>query len=184
MLALPNLRVDCTDSFRQEAVAIAIKRHLVSWKCEHPTVFIIDEPWGYAYKAMNQHTEPVKIIMTSSPVPEYWQYLLTLEPNALLAGNHSLQKVLEAIKQAKPDQIMDMSPKCTRLLTTTESKVLWCLAGVKSNKQIAYALDIQEHTVANHLTSIFSKLGLANREEAMLYYWGVLESARQHGNAG
>jgi DNA-binding NarL/FixJ family response regulator len=52
-------------------------------------------------------------------------------------------------------------------LTERESQVLQLLAHGLANKQIALALNISEHTVKFHVSSIYSKLGAANRTEAV-----------------
>jgi DNA-binding NarL/FixJ family response regulator len=52
-------------------------------------------------------------------------------------------------------------------LTERESQVLQLLALGLANKQIAQKLTISEHTVKFHISSIYSKLGVTNRTEAV-----------------
>lgn len=52
-------------------------------------------------------------------------------------------------------------------LTERESDVLRLVAQGLTNKQIALALAISEHTVKFHVSSIYSKLGVSNRTEAV-----------------
>jgi DNA-binding NarL/FixJ family response regulator len=52
-------------------------------------------------------------------------------------------------------------------LTDRESEVLGLLAKGLANKQIALALGISEHTVKFHVSSIYTKLNVANRTEAV-----------------
>jgi len=52
-------------------------------------------------------------------------------------------------------------------LTPRESEILQHLAQGLTNKQIAWKLSISEHTVKFHISSIYSKLGAANRTEAV-----------------
>ena len=52
-------------------------------------------------------------------------------------------------------------------LTTRESEVLGLLGGGLSNKMIARELHISEHTVKFHISSLYSKLGVSNRAEAV-----------------
>jgi DNA-binding NarL/FixJ family response regulator len=52
-------------------------------------------------------------------------------------------------------------------LTERESEVLGLLAKGLANKQIAVALGISEHTVKFHVSSIYTKLNVANRTEAV-----------------
>ncbi len=52
-------------------------------------------------------------------------------------------------------------------LTERESQVLQLLARGLANKQIASVLGISEHTVKFHVSSIYSRLGVTNRAEAV-----------------
>jgi NarL family two-component system response regulator YdfI len=52
-------------------------------------------------------------------------------------------------------------------LTDREMEVLQLLAQGLANKQIALQLSISEHTVKFHVSSIYTKLGVSNRTEAV-----------------
>ena len=52
-------------------------------------------------------------------------------------------------------------------LTDRESEVLGLLAKGLANKQIAVSLGISEHTVKFHVSSIYAKLNVTNRTEAV-----------------
>jgi DNA-binding NarL/FixJ family response regulator len=52
-------------------------------------------------------------------------------------------------------------------LTDRESEVLGLVAKGLANKQIALALGISEHTVKFHVSSIYAKLNVTNRTEAV-----------------
>lgn len=52
-------------------------------------------------------------------------------------------------------------------LTAREMQVLQMLAQGLANKQIALALDISEHTVKFHVSSIYTKLNASSRTEAV-----------------
>ena len=52
-------------------------------------------------------------------------------------------------------------------LTDRESEVIGLLAKGLANKQIAVALSISEHTVKFHVSSIYAKLNVTNRTEAV-----------------
>ncbi len=55
------------------------------------------------------------------------------------------------------------------LLSKREEQVLHLLADGLSNRELAAALKLSEHTVKNHLFRIFDKLGVSSRMEAVLY---------------
>jgi DNA-binding NarL/FixJ family response regulator len=54
------------------------------------------------------------------------------------------------------------------IVSARELTVLREVAGGKSNKIIASALEISEHTVKNHMKSILSKLGASDRTDAVV----------------
>ncbi|MET9379304.1 helix-turn-helix transcriptional regulator [Streptomyces sp. NPDC002992] len=54
-------------------------------------------------------------------------------------------------------------------LTGREAEVLRLVAEGRTNKDIAHALVISEHTVARHLNNIFAKLGVTSRTAATAY---------------
>ncbi|MGW3520431.1 LuxR C-terminal-related transcriptional regulator [Streptomyces hydrogenans] len=54
-------------------------------------------------------------------------------------------------------------------LTAREAEVLRLVAGGATNKGVAGALVISEHTVARHLNNIFAKLGVSTRSAATAY---------------
>jgi DNA-binding CsgD family transcriptional regulator len=52
-------------------------------------------------------------------------------------------------------------------LTPREHEVLALVADGLRNREIARALEISEHTVKFHLASVFGKLGVSSRTEAI-----------------
>jgi len=52
-------------------------------------------------------------------------------------------------------------------LTARETEVLQKIAQGLANKQVALALDISEHTVKFHLSSLYAKLNVSSRTEAI-----------------
>lgn len=51
-------------------------------------------------------------------------------------------------------------------LTPTETKILGAVVAGKSNKEIAYDLNISENTVKTHAKNVFEKLGVSDRTSA------------------
>ncbi len=61
------------------------------------------------------------------------------------------------------------APPAPRGLTTREVEVLRFVARGRSNRDIAVALSISEHTVARHLSNIFRKLDVSSRSAATAF---------------
>lgn len=51
-------------------------------------------------------------------------------------------------------------------LTATETRILQQIVAGKSNKEIAYELEISENTVKTHVKNVFEKLGVSDRTSA------------------
>ena len=84
----------------------------------------------------------------------------------LIAAIHALSKGLvvgtPALLFESEGEPIEQGP-----LTERESEVLGLLAKGLANKQIAAALGISEHTVKFHVSSIYTKLNVTNRTEAV-----------------
>lgn len=65
-----------------------------------------------------------------------------------------------------PGQAQD--PSSMHKLTIREDEVLAMIATGCDNREIARALNIEEKTVKNHINSIYSKLGITSRQQAVL----------------
>ena len=70
---------------------------------------------------------------------------------------------------------MPQDPQPGELLSEREQDVFQLLLQGRSNKEIASSLEISTKTVEEHLTSIYRKIGVQSRAEAIL--WGI-EQAR------
>jgi DNA-binding NarL/FixJ family response regulator len=62
-------------------------------------------------------------------------------------------------------------------LTARERDVLALVADGRSNREIATALGISEHTVKFHLAALFGKLGVSTRTQAVrrALEWGLID---------
>lgn len=67
-----------------------------------------------------------------------------------------------------------------KLLTAREREILNLVAAGRKNRSIAATLFISEATVRHHLSSVFSKLGVADRYELIIYAFrhGLVEAPR------
>jgi DNA-binding NarL/FixJ family response regulator len=82
---------------------------------------------------------------------------------AVAQGLTVLPKTLAERLLDKPAALEELSEP----LTARESEVLDLLGHGLSNKMIARQLHISEHTVKFHISSLYSKLGVGNRAEAV-----------------
>lgn len=70
---------------------------------------------------------------------------------------------------ARVDELTPAAPRPSGGLTDRELQVLALAAGGRTNRQIASALVISEHTVRRHLQNIFAKLDVPSRAAATAY---------------
>jgi DNA-binding CsgD family transcriptional regulator len=70
---------------------------------------------------------------------------------------------------ARVDSLLGRARAELRGLSERELQVLRLVAAGKSNREIASALVISEHTVARHLQNIFAKLGISSRTAATAF---------------
>lgn len=78
---------------------------------------------------------------------------------------HIARKLANSVRGARPIQ----SATPVEPLTERELDVLRLIGEAASNRQIAQTLSVSEGTVRTHVHNILSKLGLENRNQAILY---------------
>lgn len=110
--------------------------------------------------------------------------LIDLGVKGLVARDEGPAKLFEAIRSVDQDQRIWISPGIARKLvgrgnndldqprlTVRERDILWLAAHGHSNDRIAEPLDISAGTVRNHLSTIYSKLTVHTRAEAVAWAW-------------
>jgi DNA-binding NarL/FixJ family response regulator len=105
------------------------------------------------------------------------QVLMSSIRAVLAGGTYMSPEVIEALRQAraKPREESGADE-----LTLRQRRVLELLAQGLSNKQIARTLAISEITVKAHVSSIFRKLGVTNRVQAVLEATRLLGKGPAH----
>jgi DNA-binding NarL/FixJ family response regulator len=100
--------------------------------------------------------------------------LLSAEASSeeLTAAVHAIYQGMIVAPRARLDSLWIENPageagELIEQLTPRETEILEQLAQGLANKQIALDLDISEHTVKFHVSSIYAKLGATNRMEAV-----------------
>jgi two-component system, NarL family, response regulator YdfI len=87
--------------------------------------------------------------------------------NGLTIFHPDITEALFAPNDAYFPSLKGEADNLTAMLTAREVQVLNQLANGLTNRAIAQALDISEHTVKFHVSAIFSKLSVASRTEAV-----------------
>lgn len=124
------------------------------WRAEvfpNAILFLRDTPPNV--QAMKRLTQAWGLLPFDSTAEEILAAIRALS-QGLIAGARQLMFA--------PESEATQSP-----LTEREAEVLDMLAKGLANKQIASALGISEHTVKFHVSSIYTKLNVSNRTEAV-----------------
>ena len=98
------------------------------------------------------------------PASELVHALKTFTAEGVMIPQPIMGKLIQGLRQMGTPGY-DSAPDS---LTATEIKVMALLGKGQSNKEIAAALNCSVKTVKNHLNSIFQKLGVNNRTEAVV----------------
>jgi len=142
-----------------------------------PVKFVIDIQRGFALHLLDNRLCPPThlIVVTFSFCCEYWEDLWDLGPLGLVVNDSYEHNYTGFLALADRGARFRRTPNQKSPLTRTERRVLQHVARGWSNRKISQSLSLQDQTVMNTLTSVYRKLGLANRAEATRHYWGVFQ---------
>lgn len=98
------------------------------------------------------------------PATELVNALKTFASEGVMIPQQIMGKLIQGLRQFGGGS----SSSSPTSLTKTEIKVMDLLGRGKSNKEIAAELTCSVKTIKNHLNSIFQKLGVSNRTEAVV----------------
>lgn len=109
------------------------------------------------------------ILPHSARAPEIGAAITAAANNLTAVAPETLESIvsLALLQNHSPAVSKDLPDEEVENLTTREREVLELLVEGESNKTIAYQLNISEHTVKFHIASIFGKLGVNTRTEAV-----------------
>jgi DNA-binding NarL/FixJ family response regulator len=135
--------------------------------------------------ALESETLPPVLLLTDEPgdaqalrrmnLPAWGLLPLNASAEELEAALHALNEGLwvgspallcNLLRLPATSEAADASPLASPL-TGREIEVLQLMAQGLANKQIAVALSLSEHTVKFHLSSLYAKLGVTSRTEAV-----------------
>lgn len=158
-----------------------------------PDLLLLDvempgEPCDSLAVSVRQVCPKIKILILSGQVEKAWLrkltrvaisgYLLKDEaPECLLQAIRTIREGATWFSNTVAQQLLSlhMDPDPTPDLTKREKQILLLIAGGKDNAFIADQLHLAEQTVRNYASTIYNKLGLATRVEAVVWARKYLE---------
>ncbi|WP_066360849.1 response regulator [Herbidospora mongoliensis] len=91
-----------------------------------------------------------------------------VDPSALVSAIRAVHGGQVALAPEAAEAMLRPSAEVVAL-TDREREVLTLIAGGRSNREIARALDVAEKTVKTHVSNVLMKLGVQDRTQAALY---------------
>ena len=185
----PNMRVTGTASDIVEALAILER--------EQPDVILLDIDLGGvnsldSMPLLRKATSAMVLILTGMRDAETHERAVLAGARGVVQKEAPAEMILKAIRKVHEGEIWldrattarvfsklldhsnnQVSPEAARIatLTSREREIINVMTkqGHSTNKQIAVHLNMSEHTLRNHLSSIYSKLEVENRLELVMY---------------
>jgi DNA-binding NarL/FixJ family response regulator len=109
-------------------------------------------------------------VLTPSAAREELNSAVHALAEGLIVGSPQL---MDSLIQTRSGMELTSGEDLPDPLTTRENEVLQLIALGLANKQIAARLSISEHTVKFHLTSLYAKLNVSSRTEAVRAGFGL-----------
>ena len=121
------------------------------------------------------------VIITAFPGPEMFRRAIQANVDSFILKDATVDEVVTTIRVTYADGHLFKGDMLTRLMnesgaakrhprmTPAEVVILQALTAGGSNRELAQRLNLSEKTVRNHLSSVYSKLGVSGRAEAVLY---------------
>lgn len=139
---------------------------------------IVDVPQGFALELMgtlapHDRRNWYLMAVTFSSCAEYWEDLWDLRPEGLVVVTDHSFDIASSIRRAARGENCRVTPNRTSALNRSERQLLNFVARGFTNKAIGQQLGLQEKTIMNSLTTIYNKLNVRSRTQAILYYWGL-----------
>jgi DNA-binding CsgD family transcriptional regulator len=156
----------------QRAIQV-LARQGFSYDATAPAAILFDAPLGFGLHTLQTMLKSPEwlIIVTQSRCPEYWDDLWDFRPTSVLLESELEWELECGFAPMQRTKHYRSIPAATTRLTPTERNVLRLLACGNSNPRIAETIGVQHKTIRNVLTTIYEKLGVENRTDAILYYW-------------
>ena len=185
----PNMTVMGTASDIAEALAIVER--------DQPDIILLDIDLGGvnsldSMPLLRNATNAMVLILTGARDSETHERAVMAGARGVVQKEVSAEMILKAIRKVHEGEIWldrlttgrifsklldhstnQVSPEAAKIasLTSREREIVNVMVnqGHSTNKQIAVHLNMSEHTLRNHLSSIYSKLEVENRLELVMY---------------
>ncbi|MGB7873485.1 MAG: response regulator transcription factor [Anaerolineales bacterium] len=128
---------------------------------DSPAVLLLTDDQSAAAQLMGL---PVWGVLSLDASPEELSAAVRALGEGLWTGSPAL---LQTLLERQPMFAIEDGDPIVDPLTPREREVLQLAAEGLANKQIALSLEISEHTVKFHLSSLYTKLGVTSRTEAI-----------------
>lgn len=147
---------------------------------EATTTLLFDLPTGFALKMLETRDLGTRdvIVMTENVCPEYAEDLWDLDPAGLLVGVDLDRALLVAMAEVADGARYRLAPTPSSSLTTLERSVLRYAAQGWEDRRIAQHLHVLQPAVVYAVRRIEAELNVADRVQAVLYYWGRADLIR------
>jgi two-component system nitrate/nitrite response regulator NarL len=114
------------------------------------------------------------VFCRTEPVSEFRACVERVNCGEIWTSSIAAQHLLEAVRSSPCYEAIEGK---VGMLSKREIQVAEAAAQGQTNKQIAVALRLSEHTVKNYLFRIFEKLGVSNRMELLFFLSAHLKDA-------
>lgn len=111
------------------------------------------------------------VITKNEPTDTLLKAIEKIHQGELWINRNATSRILLQIAEANAPKVLSNEQKKLSTLSTKEEKVARAIQmySNKTLKEIASTLNISEHTLRNHLASVYSKLDLRNRLELYVF---------------
>lgn len=111
------------------------------------------------------------VVLKDVPAEVILQAIERVHAGEVWLDRSSIARLLDDVARNRSSQVEEAGDRGLASLTRKERDILAALAANPGapNKTLASKLFISEHTLRNHLTSIFDKVGVKNRFELTMY---------------
>ncbi|WP_078394852.1 helix-turn-helix transcriptional regulator [Shouchella patagoniensis] len=123
----------------------------------------------------NVYKDVALIVLANDPSYEYTMMCIKCAVNGLLLTETTYDHLISSVEKVLTGDFVydkqllkdELGHFATIRFSRMEKKVIYYLTNEYSNKKIAQKMNLNEGTVRNYISSIYSKIGIHNRKDAI-----------------